>query len=320
MTRNVVTHNHNLAFSGGGEDTRYRASMNYAKEDGVTLSTGLERIQGRLSATHSDLNNRLRIGVNVTTSRVNNTYVTYENQGGFQGGVFQSMAVINPTEPIMVTDSLGTHYYDPASSSVHNPVAMANQITDIGHSTRTLANASADLDVAPGLTARVVFRAGQRGVQGPFLRDGGSALRRLVQVRDRAQVGGLPRAVRVVASQPGEVPGGRTVLGPAAAGRLGAAGQPGRRSVYLVGHADEWQWCHVPVGRRAAWRGHSEQQWQQGSQVGADRAGECGGRLRPAEQPSLRERRVLRQEHQGPAGDGERTRAGAGSYAAPERG
>src|SRR5437870_3135857 len=155
MTRNVVTHNHNLAFSGGGEDTRYRASMNYAKEDGVTLSTGLERIQGRLSATHSDLNNRLRIGVNVTTSRVNNTYVTYENQGGFQGGVFQSMAVFNPTEPIMVTDSFGTHYYDVAGSSVHNPVAMANQITDIGHSTRTLANASADLDVAPGLTARV---------------------------------------------------------------------------------------------------------------------------------------------------------------------
>src|SRR2546430_10843511 len=65
------------------------------------------------------------------------------------------MAVITPPEPIMVTDSLGTPYYDPDSSSVHNPVAMANQITDIGHSTRTLANASADLDVAPGLTARV---------------------------------------------------------------------------------------------------------------------------------------------------------------------
>src|SRR5207253_11127946 len=47
MTRSTVTHNHNLAFSGGGEDTRYRASMNYAKEDGVTLSTGLERTPGR---------------------------------------------------------------------------------------------------------------------------------------------------------------------------------------------------------------------------------------------------------------------------------
>jgi TonB-dependent starch-binding outer membrane protein SusC len=154
ILRTSVTHNHNLAFSGGTEDTRYRASMNYANEEGVTLSTGLERIQGRLSATHSDLNNRLRIGVNVTTSRVNNTYITYENQGGFQGGVFQNVAVFNPTQPVMVTDSLGTHYYDPAGS-VHNPVAMANQLTDIGHTTRTLANASADLDVTTGLTARV---------------------------------------------------------------------------------------------------------------------------------------------------------------------
>src|SRR5205807_3349741 len=36
-----------------------------------------------------------------------------------------------------------------------NPVAMANQLIDIGHTTRTLGNASADCDVAPGLTARV---------------------------------------------------------------------------------------------------------------------------------------------------------------------
>ena len=155
ITRTSVTHNHNLAFSGGSEATRYRASLNYAKEEGVTLSTGLERIQGRLSATHSDLNGRLRIGVNVTTSRLNNTYLTYENQGGFQGGVFQNMAVYNPTEPITFTDSLGTHYYDPKGSSVFNPVALANQLIDIGHTTRTLGNASADFDVAPGLTARV---------------------------------------------------------------------------------------------------------------------------------------------------------------------
>src|SRR5881275_2132104 len=155
VTRSSVTHNHNLAFSGGSEDTRYRASVNYAKDQGVTLSSGLERIQGRLSATHSDLNNRLRIGVNVTTSRVNNTYVTYENQGGFQGGVFQSMAVFNPTEPIMVTDSLGTHYYDVGGTTIRNPVALANQITNIGQTTRTLGNADAELDLAHGLTAKV---------------------------------------------------------------------------------------------------------------------------------------------------------------------
>jgi iron complex outermembrane receptor protein len=155
VTRSAITHNHNLSFAGGNEGTRYRASLNYMKQEGVTLSSALERIQGRLSATHSDLNGRLRLGLNVTTSRVNNTYLTYENNGGFEGGVFQNVAIFNPTQPITVTDSTGTHYYETGSTSVRNPVALANQITDIGQTTRTLANASADFDLVPGLTARV---------------------------------------------------------------------------------------------------------------------------------------------------------------------
>src|SRR3989449_1135746 len=89
VTRTSVTHNHDLSFSGGTEDTRYRASLNYMKDQGVALSSGLERIQGRLAATHRALDNRLRLGVNVATSHINNQYLTFENTGGFEGGVFQ---------------------------------------------------------------------------------------------------------------------------------------------------------------------------------------------------------------------------------------
>src|SRR4029077_1182290 len=78
VTRTSVTHNHDLSFSGGSEETRYRASLNYMKEQGVALANGLERIQGRLSATHKALDNRMRLGVNVTTSRVNNQYIIFE--------------------------------------------------------------------------------------------------------------------------------------------------------------------------------------------------------------------------------------------------
>src|SRR5216683_1461165 len=155
LTRSSVTHNHNLAFSGGSEDTHYRASVNYANEQGVTLSSGLERIQGRLSATHSDLDNRLRIGLNVTSSRVNNTYLTYENQGGFEGGVFENVAIFNPTQPVTVTDSIGTHYYEVGGTTTRNPVALANQIINLGQTTRTLGNAEAEFDVVHGLTAKV---------------------------------------------------------------------------------------------------------------------------------------------------------------------
>ncbi|HLZ44891.1 MAG TPA: SusC/RagA family TonB-linked outer membrane protein [Gemmatimonadales bacterium] len=165
ITRSAVSHNHNLSFSGGTEATRYRASLNYANQQGVTLSSGLERIQGRLSATHSDLNNRLRMDVNVTTSRVNNTYLTYENNGGFEGGVFENVATFNPTLPVTVTDSTGTHFYEVGGTSIRNPVALASQITNIGQTTRTLANGSAAFDLISGLTAKVTVGLDHSGGQ-----------------------------------------------------------------------------------------------------------------------------------------------------------
>src|SRR3989442_7992936 len=68
VERASVTHNHNLSFSGGGEDTRYRASLNFMNQEGVAISNGFERVQGRLNATHNPFDNRLRPGLNVTTA------------------------------------------------------------------------------------------------------------------------------------------------------------------------------------------------------------------------------------------------------------
>ena len=170
VTRTAVTHNHDLSFSGGSEDTRYRASLNYMKQQGVAISNGLERIQGRLSATHKALDNRMRLGVNVTTSRVNDQYILFENQAGFEGGVFQNAAVFNPTLPIMVNDT--TYYEVPGSQSLRNPVALANQVSNLGQTTRTLANGSAELDIVPGLTGQVTvgldYSAGGRQIYFPI--------------------------------------------------------------------------------------------------------------------------------------------------------
>ena len=170
VTRTAVMHNHDLSFSGGSEDTRYRASLNYMKQQGVAISNGLERIQGRLSATHKALDNRMRLGVNVTTSRVNDQYILFENRAGFEGGVFQNAAVFNPTLPIMVNDT--TYYEVPGSQSLRNPVALANQVSNLGQTTRTLANGSAELDIVPGLTGQVTvgldYSAGGRQIYFPI--------------------------------------------------------------------------------------------------------------------------------------------------------
>jgi len=157
VTRTAMTHNHNLSFAGGTEDTRYRASLNYMMQPGVAISNDLERIQGTLTASHHAFENRVRLAATVTTSRENDKYITYENTGGFEGGVFMNATIFNPTQPIDVTDSTGTHYYETGSTSVRNPVALANQIQNVGNTTRTLGQVNGEYDLNPSLTAKITL-------------------------------------------------------------------------------------------------------------------------------------------------------------------
>jgi iron complex outermembrane receptor protein len=157
LTRSAVTHNHNLAFSGGREDTRYRASLNYMDQQGVVIENGIQRLQGRLNASHSAFEDRLRLGLNLTASHLDNDYIPFENTGGFEGAVFTNVAIFNPTQPVRMTDATGQEvfYEIPGQVSVRNPVALAMQVVDRGKTTRALGNVTGEFDLYPGLTARV---------------------------------------------------------------------------------------------------------------------------------------------------------------------
>ena len=158
VTRTGSTFNHNVSFAGGSANTQYRASLNHLNQQGVILSNGLKRYQARINGTHQAVDGRLRLGLNLTGSQVNDDYVPFENTGGFEGGVLFNSINYNPTYPIQVTDAAGiTSYYElgPGSQSIRNPVALANQIQDVGKSVRVLGNASADLDIFSALTGRI---------------------------------------------------------------------------------------------------------------------------------------------------------------------
>ncbi|MFN2602488.1 MAG: SusC/RagA family TonB-linked outer membrane protein [Gemmatimonadaceae bacterium] len=161
LTRSAPVVNHNLSFSGGSSNTQYRASLNHANQQGIVLSSGFKRYQARLNGTHQTLKGRLRLGVDLTGSHVINDYVPFENTGGFEGGIFINMLQFNPTFPVTVTDPTTgeSAFYEvgSGSQSLRNPVAMAEQIQDLGKTTRVLGNISADLDLFSNLTGRVVL-------------------------------------------------------------------------------------------------------------------------------------------------------------------
>jgi iron complex outermembrane receptor protein len=104
VTRTAVTQNHNLSFTGGTQATRFRASINYMDQKGIVRNNGFERFQGRLNGSHSALDDRLRLDLRLTTSRIENNYLPSQNTGGFEGAVFNNMVAYNPTRPVMVTE------------------------------------------------------------------------------------------------------------------------------------------------------------------------------------------------------------------------
>jgi TonB-dependent starch-binding outer membrane protein SusC len=160
LLRRGGTFNHDLSFAGGSAATQYRASLNYLNQEGIIISNGFKRLQARVNGTHQAIDGRLRLGMNLTGSNIKNDYIPYENDGGFEGGVFINMVQFNPTKPITVTDPATgkTTFYEigPGAQSDRNPVALADQIQDVGNSNRVLGNASADFDVFTPLTARVL--------------------------------------------------------------------------------------------------------------------------------------------------------------------
>jgi TonB-linked SusC/RagA family outer membrane protein len=170
VLRNGGVSNQNLSFSGGSASTQYRASMNYMNQQGIVISSGFKRTQARVNGTHQALDGRLRLGLNLTGSNVQNDYIPYENSGGFLGGLFINTIQFNPTKPLTVTDPTGaTRYYETSCASFvspttcvntaqddKNPVALANQIQSFGNSNRILGNSSAEFDLATPLTARVL--------------------------------------------------------------------------------------------------------------------------------------------------------------------
>ena len=149
VTRSALITNHNLAFSGGVEAARFRASLNFMDQDGVLEGSGLQRVQGRLNGSFSAFDDWLNMDLYLTSSHTQNQYVQYQNTGGFEGAILQNMVVFNPTMPVTVTDpeTGEVTYYELGTGvqSVRNPVAIANQIQDEASTARTLG--SLDINV-----------------------------------------------------------------------------------------------------------------------------------------------------------------------------
>ncbi len=149
-SRAALQHEHNLSLSGGTEATSYRASLSYLSQDGILDRNGLDRVTARINADHQTFDDRLRFNLNLTTSYLNRKHLFFNQGGGFEGGVIKGMIGFDPRQPVR---NEATGEYNEFSSSIKNPVALEQRVTDKTDQKRIIGNFSTEFDVLENLTA-----------------------------------------------------------------------------------------------------------------------------------------------------------------------
>jgi TonB-dependent starch-binding outer membrane protein SusC len=140
----ALSHNHNIAVSGGGEHSTYFASLNYFKKEGIIQKTQLERVIAKLGIEQSALNDKLKFGFNVTNSISTNDDVPYLNT------IILQSALYLPVNPVKNAD--GSYFENFVKSNYYNPVSMLNHATMQTKSNLLIGSATAQVKLPFGIT------------------------------------------------------------------------------------------------------------------------------------------------------------------------
>ncbi|SEA21902.1 TonB-linked outer membrane protein, SusC/RagA family [Chitinophaga terrae (ex Kim and Jung 2007)] len=150
VIRTGLSHSHNISMSGGKDNTRYSASVNYLNNEGVVLNSGLERIIGRITLDQGMFNNRLRLGLSMNYVGEKNRYAGQDQDGNGDNRIWEQMIAYNPTAPVYNAD--GTFYEKLDINDNYNPVALANQIKHQRAMNKFIGSAKATYDITKHLT------------------------------------------------------------------------------------------------------------------------------------------------------------------------
>ena len=132
ITRAAVTNIHNVAISGGYEDTSFRVSTNFRDAQGILQNSGFNQFNTRLQASTKILNDKLKIDFNAS-------YTKRDSEFGFNEALRYAV-LYNPTAPVLGVDSPYLYNSDPYGGYFEtlglfdsfNPVSIVNQNTNNG--------------------------------------------------------------------------------------------------------------------------------------------------------------------------------------------
>ncbi|MHA7829528.1 MAG: SusC/RagA family TonB-linked outer membrane protein [Flagellimonas sp.] len=147
ITRTVASQNQNLSYSRNYGSGNVRATFSYGKQFGVIEKSAQERITGRINASQRFLDDKLRLTLQASLSRVNDDAPPISGTSGASGNLIGAAYAANPTWPARSSFFLEGNQLNPA-----NYLASWQSVTNTN---RALINVSAEYDILDELTAKV---------------------------------------------------------------------------------------------------------------------------------------------------------------------
>lgn len=153
VTRKGYINEHNLALSGGSENTAVYASFNYQGNDGVLKNSSLDRYAGRVNLDQH-ISDRVHLSVKTTASRLAGSNAsTGDNSGGVEKfNMLQTAYEYSPTVPIYNPDGSFASTFDPL---MMNPAAFL-VIQDESQTNHFFTTPNLAIDFSDNFTANFV--------------------------------------------------------------------------------------------------------------------------------------------------------------------
>lgn len=146
VTRNAISHVHNLSVSGGSANTRYRVSTNYRDTEGILENSGFNQINARANISHTALNDRLDVSLTASATK-------RESEFSFNEALRYAI-LYNPTAPVRFDNG---DYFQAILFDNFNPVAIVEQNVNEGQSKNLNYNVQAEFDVIDELSISANF-------------------------------------------------------------------------------------------------------------------------------------------------------------------
>ena len=153
ITQKTLSQEYNLALSGGNENGKFRASFLGSQNYGFIKKTSLDKYLGNFSGQYKFLDKRLSVDFSLIAGHTTENMGLISNTAGAGGNLISYALNWNPTKAF--TNSNG--YYNPASNSIPNPLAVIDAYNDVADVNVFLANIAAGYKIANGLEYKFLY-------------------------------------------------------------------------------------------------------------------------------------------------------------------